>query len=70
MREHDYSRENIVSGIEQSLRRLRTDHIDLLQLHFGPTLEELERTGGFRQISDNESSASVAVTRDRERTAR
>ena len=25
---------------------------------------------GFRQISDNESSASVAVTRDRERTAR
>lgn len=30
---HDYRREHIVAGLEQSLRRLRTDHVDVLQLH-------------------------------------
>ena len=57
--EHDYSRENIVAGIEQSLRRLRTDHIDLLQLHFGPTLEELERTGAVETLVELKRSGKV-----------
>lgn len=40
---HDYSRANIRAGVEQSLRRLRTDRIDLLQLHISPALEVLQR---------------------------
>ncbi|MGU3502132.1 aldo/keto reductase [Mycobacterium sp. C31M] len=39
--EHDYSAANIRAGVEQSLRRLQTDHIDLLQLHISPSLEVL-----------------------------
>ena len=57
--EHDYSRANIIAGVEQSLRRLRTDHIDLLQLHFGPTLEELERTGAVETLIGLKQSGKV-----------
>ena len=57
--QHDYSRANIVAGIEQSLRRLHTDHIDLLQLHFGPTPEELERTGAVETLIGLQQSGKV-----------
>jgi aryl-alcohol dehydrogenase-like predicted oxidoreductase len=40
---HDYSPANIRAGVEQSLRRLRTDRLDLLQLHISPSLEVLRR---------------------------
>jgi aryl-alcohol dehydrogenase-like predicted oxidoreductase len=40
---HDYTRANIVAGLEQSLRRLRTDHVDLLQLHISPSLDVIRR---------------------------
>lgn len=40
---HDYSASNIRAGVEQSLRRLRTDRLDLLQLHISPALEVLRR---------------------------
>jgi aryl-alcohol dehydrogenase-like predicted oxidoreductase len=40
---HDYSRANIVAAVERSLDRLRTDHLDLLQLHISPSRETLER---------------------------
>ncbi len=36
---HDFSAANIRTGLEQSLRRLNTDHLDLLQLHISPSLE-------------------------------
>lgn len=39
---HVYTRENIVSGVEQSLRRLNTDHLDLLQVHMTPSKAVLE----------------------------
>ncbi|MDA1002388.1 MAG: aldo/keto reductase [Chloroflexi bacterium] len=57
--QHDYSRANIVAGVEQSLRRLRTDHIDLLQLHFGPTLEELEQTDAVETLEQLRRSGKV-----------
>jgi aryl-alcohol dehydrogenase-like predicted oxidoreductase len=38
---HDYSPGNIRAGVEQSLRRLRTDRIDLVQLHISPSLDVL-----------------------------
>jgi aryl-alcohol dehydrogenase-like predicted oxidoreductase len=39
---HDYRPENIRAGIEQSLRRLDTDRLDLLQVHISPSRERME----------------------------
>lgn len=39
---HDFSRENIVAGVEQSLRRMRTDHLDIVQVHASPSVATLE----------------------------
>ena len=40
--EHDYRPANIRAGIEQSLRRLGTDRLDLLQIHMSPSLARME----------------------------
>ncbi len=40
---HDYSRENIVNACDQSLRRMKTDYLDIVQFHFSPAREVLER---------------------------
>jgi aryl-alcohol dehydrogenase-like predicted oxidoreductase len=42
---HDFRPENIRAGIEQSLRRLGTDRLDLLQVHISPSREQLETEG-------------------------
>lgn len=39
---HDYSGTNIRAVLEQSLRRLRTDYLDLLQVHMSPSRADLE----------------------------
>jgi aryl-alcohol dehydrogenase-like predicted oxidoreductase len=39
---HDYRPANIRAGIEQSLRRLRTDRLDLVQVHMSPGRAQLE----------------------------
>jgi aryl-alcohol dehydrogenase-like predicted oxidoreductase len=40
--EHDYRPANIRAGIEQSLRRLGTDRLDLLQIHMSPSVARME----------------------------
>jgi len=59
---HDYSAENVRADVEQSLRRLRTDRLDLVQVHMSPspatlaaghtieTLQELQAEGKVRFI--------------------
>jgi aryl-alcohol dehydrogenase-like predicted oxidoreductase len=47
---HDYSRSNIRRGVEESLRRLRTDYVDLVQIHLSPSREELERSGSLAEL--------------------
>ena len=42
---HDFSAANVRAGVEQSLRRLRTDRLDLLQVHMSPSGEEMEAGG-------------------------
>lgn len=38
---HDYSPANVRADVEQSLRRLRTDRLDLVQVHMSPSAEQL-----------------------------
>ena len=40
-----YRAENIRAGIEQSLRRLQTDRLDLLQVHMSPSRAQMEADG-------------------------
>jgi len=40
---HDYQAGNIRAGIEQSLRRLGTDRLDLVQIHMSPSRAQLEK---------------------------
>jgi aryl-alcohol dehydrogenase-like predicted oxidoreductase len=42
---HIYTGENVRAGVEQSLRRLRTDYLDVVQVHGNPTRKELEDGG-------------------------
>jgi aryl-alcohol dehydrogenase-like predicted oxidoreductase len=39
---HDYSPGNVRADVEQSLRRLRTDRLDLVQVHMSPSVAVLE----------------------------
>jgi aryl-alcohol dehydrogenase-like predicted oxidoreductase len=40
-RPHDFGAANVRAGVEQSLRRLRTDRLDLVQVHASPSPAEL-----------------------------
>jgi aryl-alcohol dehydrogenase-like predicted oxidoreductase len=42
---HIYTGENVTAGVEQSLRRLRTSYLDVVQVHGNPTRRELEDGG-------------------------
>jgi aryl-alcohol dehydrogenase-like predicted oxidoreductase len=39
---HDYRPDNVRADVEQSLRRLRTDRLDLVQVHMSPSRQQLE----------------------------
>ena len=39
---HDYSAANVAAGIDQSLRRLRTDRLDLVQVHMSPSVAQMQ----------------------------
>jgi aryl-alcohol dehydrogenase-like predicted oxidoreductase len=39
---HDYSADNVRAGLEQSLRRLATDRLDLVQVHMSPSRDQLQ----------------------------
>jgi aryl-alcohol dehydrogenase-like predicted oxidoreductase len=44
-RPHDYRPANVRAGVEGSLRRLRTDRLDLVQVHMSPSRAQLEADG-------------------------
>ncbi len=47
---HDFSAANVRAGIEQSLERLQTDHLDLLQVHMSPSRSEMESHGTIEEM--------------------
>ena len=53
--EHTFTRSNVRAGVEQSLRRMRVDHIDAVQFHASPTRSTLE---------ENDSVAELEALRD------
>ena len=49
---HDYSRDNILSACHQSLRRMKTDYLDVIQFHFSPAREVLEQQAAIQTLQD------------------
>jgi aryl-alcohol dehydrogenase-like predicted oxidoreductase len=45
--EHVHTAANIRAGVEQSLRRMRTDHLDIVQFHRSLTKREFEQDGAL-----------------------
>jgi aryl-alcohol dehydrogenase-like predicted oxidoreductase len=54
-----FTRANIVAGVEQSLRRLRTDYLDVVQFHASPSRAELEAEGGLDALLDLQRQGKV-----------
>ena len=47
---HVFTRDNILKGVEQSLARMRTDHLDVLQFHISPSRQTLEKDGALETV--------------------
>ena len=47
---HLFTRENVRAGVEQSLRRMKTDRLDLVQFHISPTRGVLENNGSVEEL--------------------
>jgi len=48
---HVFTPENIRAAVEQSLRRMNTDHVDLVQFHISPSRETLEDEGSVEALA-------------------
>lgn len=48
--EHEFTRANVRAGVEQSLRRMKTDRIDLVQIHMSPARSEIEEAGLIEEL--------------------
>ena len=47
---HVFTRANVRAGVEQSLRRMKTDHLDLVQFHISPSRAELEANDSVAEL--------------------
>jgi aryl-alcohol dehydrogenase-like predicted oxidoreductase len=56
---HVFTRDNVVAGVEQSLRRLRTDYLDVVQFHASPSRETLEEAGALDALLDLQRKGKV-----------
>ncbi len=55
---HIWSRENMFRGLEESLRRLRTDYVDVMQVH-GPGLADWHREGVLDSLNEMRRQGKV-----------
>jgi L-galactose dehydrogenase len=64
--EFDFSAKTITDGFEESLRRLRTDHVDLLQAHdveFGHVAQIVEETlPAMRRLQEQGKARYIGIT--------
>ncbi len=61
---HDWTRDNCVRGLEQSLALLQTDYVDLMQPH-NPTVDEAEANGlaeTLRSMRDQGSVRHIGIS--------
>jgi aryl-alcohol dehydrogenase-like predicted oxidoreductase len=48
-----------VAGVEQSLRRMKTDYLDLVQFHISPSRQTLEENGALDALLELQAAGKV-----------
>lgn len=56
---HVFTRENVLAGVNQSLARMKTDHIDVMQFHMSPSKEALEENGALDTLRDLQRQGKI-----------
>ncbi len=56
---HVFTRDNILKGVEQSLARLRTDYLDVLQFHISPSRHTLEQDGALQTVLELQRAGTI-----------
>ena len=56
---HDYTRDSIINACHQSLRRMKTDYLDIVQFHFSPAREVLEQEGAIETLRELQRQGKI-----------
>ncbi|MEX0761146.1 MAG: aldo/keto reductase [Dehalococcoidia bacterium] len=56
---HVFTRENVIAGVNQSLERMRTDYLDVVQFHASPNRQTLEQDGALQALQDLKREGKV-----------
>ncbi len=56
---HLFTRDNIVAGVEQSLVRMKTDYLDVVQFHISPSKRTLEQNGALDAVMELKEAGKV-----------
>ena len=56
---HEFTRENVIAGVEQSLRRMKIDYMDAVQFHISPSMETLEENGALDALRELQQEGKV-----------
>src|SRR5947207_7773445 len=57
--QHVFTRENVVAGVEQSLVRMKTDYLDVVQFHSSPSRQTLEEHGALEALLELKEAGKV-----------
>jgi aryl-alcohol dehydrogenase-like predicted oxidoreductase len=49
---HEFTRANVIEGVEQSLKRMKTNYIDVVQFHMSPRMETLNENGALEALKE------------------
>ena len=56
---HVFTRDNVVAGVEQSLVRMKTDYLDVVQFHASPSRHTLEERGALEALLELKEAGKV-----------
>src|SRR6202011_6205060 len=57
--QHVFTRDSVVAGVEQSLVRMKTDHLDVVQFHASPSRQTLEQDGALEALLELREAGKV-----------
>jgi aryl-alcohol dehydrogenase-like predicted oxidoreductase len=56
---HVFTRDNVVAGVEQSLTRMKTDYLDVVQFHASPSRQTLQEQGALEALLELREAGKV-----------